>query len=126
MLLLSVVREGARRDVEVDLPETFNALIGLRVESRRRLDGVLAVAGTDAGGRKCLILWRRLAEIDSAALDTWFDRHRARFSQAVDVVYANGDHTLSAMRRHGETWTAQSIEPVLRTLMFEPFATDER
>ena len=32
---LSVVRDGVRRETPVDLPETFNFLIGLRVESRR-------------------------------------------------------------------------------------------
>lgn len=116
---LSVVREGARRDVEVDLPETFNWLIGLRVESRCRIDGLLAVAGNDAGGRKCLVLWRNLDEIDGAALDAWFDNHRARFPEALDVVYVNGDHTLNAMRRPGETWVAESTEPAFRKLMFE-------
>ena len=48
---LSVVRDGVRDDnAQVDLPETFNYLIGLRVESRRRIDGVLAVTGMDAEG----------------------------------------------------------------------------
>ena len=115
---LAVVRDGVRRDVRVDLPQTFNWLIGLRVESRRRIDGVLVVAGTDAGGRKCLILWRNLNEIDHAALDAWFDNHRPRFSEA-DVIYVNGDHTLNAMRRPGETWAAESTEPAFRKLMFE-------
>ena len=115
---LSVVRDGVRREACVDLLETFNWLIGLRVESRRRIDGVLVVAGTDAGGRKCLILWRNLTEIDHAALDAWFDNHRPRFSEA-DVIYVNGDHTLNAMRRPGETWAAESTEPAFRKLMFE-------
>ena len=116
---LSVVRDGVRRDVEVDLHETFNWLIGLRIESRRRINGVLAVTGTDAGGRKCLILWRNLDEMDGAALDAWFENHRAQFSEAIDLVYANGGHTLNAMRRPGETWTAESTEPAFRKLMFE-------
>ena len=117
--VLSVVRDGARRDVPVDLPETFNYLIGLRVESRRRIDGVLAITGTDAEGRNCLALWRNLVETDHAALDAWFDRNRYRFAEPLDRIYANGDHTLTAMRRSGETWTAKTIEPILRELMFE-------
>ena len=40
---LSVVRDGARQAESADLPETFNYLIGLRVASRRRIDGVLAM-----------------------------------------------------------------------------------
>ena len=117
---LSVVRDGVRDDnARVDLPETFNYLIGLRMESRRWLDGVLAITGTDAKGRHCLILWRNLDEIDHAALDAWFDRYRERFNGPLDVIYTNGDHTLNAMQRPGETWTAETIEPVFRDLMFE-------
>ena len=51
---LSVVRDGIRQEVPVDLPETFNYLIGLRVESRQRIDGVLAIIGTDAEGKRCI------------------------------------------------------------------------
>ena len=119
---LSVVRDGVRRNVQVDLPETFNWLVGLRVESRRRIDGVLAVTGIDAQGRRCLVLWRNLDETGNAALDAWFDNHRARFSEAldvIDVIYVNGDHTLNAMRRPGEMWAAESTEPAFRKLMLE-------
>ena len=116
---LSVVRDGVRRDVQVDLPETFNWLIGLRVEARRRIDGVLAVTGIDAQGRSCLVLWRQLDEIDAAALDAWFDRNRKQVADGLDLVYVNGDHTLNAMRRPGETWAAESTEPAFRKLMFE-------
>ena len=115
---LSVVRDGARQEVRVDLPETFNWLIGLRVETRRRVDGVLAITGTDASGRQCLILWRNLDEMEHGALDAWFDGNRGRFSGILDLIYVNGDHTLNAMRSTGESWTAEAIEPVFRELMF--------
>ena len=117
--LLSVVREGMRYDAPVDLPETFNYLIGLRVNSRRRIDGVLAITGTDAEGRNCLVLWRNLDETDHAALDAWFDRNHHRFAEPLDRLYANGDHTLNAMRPEGEHWTAETIEQVFRAAMFE-------
>ena len=117
---LSVVRDGVRNDnTHVDLPETFNYLLGLRVGSRRQIDGVLAITGMDAEGRHCLILWRNLHEIDCAALDTWFDRNRKRFDGPLDVIYVNGDHTLNAIRRPGETWATETIEPVFRERMFE-------
>ena len=122
---LSVVRDGVRREVQVDLPETFNYLIGLRVASRRRIDGVLAITGTDPEGRNCLILWRNLDETDHAALDAYFDRNRERFVEPLDVIYANGDHTLNAMQQPGENWTAKTIEPIFRELMFGE-TSDER
>ena len=116
---LSVVRDGARRDAPVDLPETFNYLLGLRVESRRHIDGVLAINGRDTEGRICLILWRNLETTDNKALGRWFTGNRARFPESLDLVYANGDHNLNAVRRRGDTWTAEPIEPLFRELMFE-------
>ena len=123
--LFSVVHNGGHREVSVDLPETFNYLIGLRVETRRRIDGVLTITGMDAEGRHCLILWRNLDEMDYAALDAWFDRNRERFASSLELIYTNGDHTLNAMQRPGETWSAETIEPVFRELMFEE-PDDER
>ena len=116
---LSVVRDGTRREIPVDLPETFNYLLGLRVESRRRLDGVLAITGTDPEGKHCLILWRDLNETENKALEKWFTRHRAKFTESLDAIYTNGDHTLNAIKQKNETWTAKTIEPVFRELMFK-------
>ena len=82
---LSVVRDGVRGDVSVDLPETFNFLIGLRSEARRKAEDVLAIAGTDAEGRACLILWRNLDEMDNASLDNWFIRNRESFGKP-DII----------------------------------------
>ena len=115
---ITVVRDGARRAVPVDLTETFNYLIGLRVESRRRIDGVLAITGTDAERRRCLILWRNRGSTDHAALDAWFGRYRERFAGPLDIIYVNGDHTLNALQQTGDTWVAETIEPVFRGLMF--------
>lgn len=115
---LSVVRDGVRREVQVDLPETFNYLIGLRVASCQRIGDVLAITGTDPEGRNSLILWRNLDETDHAALDAWFDRNRDLFAEPLDIIYVNGDHTLNAMQRPGENWTAKTIEPIFRELMF--------
>ncbi len=116
---LSVVRNGERREVKADLPETFNYLIGLHVESRRRIEDVLAIAGANAEGRKCLILWRNLEQTDNDALDAWLVRNRQRFAGPLDLIYANGDHTLNAVKPPNETWTAETIEPLFRELMFE-------
>ncbi|MXZ59851.1 MAG: site-specific DNA-methyltransferase [Acidobacteria bacterium] len=115
---LSVVRDGERRESPVDLPETFNLLLGLRERSRRRLDGVLAIEGEDAGAIRCLILWRNRCETDNRALDAWFREHRGRFD-GFDRVYVNGDHTLNAVAKDGDSWTAFPIEPEFRRLMFE-------
>ena len=114
---LSVVRDGVCREVSTDLPETFNFLIGLRIESRQRIDSVLAIIGTDVEGKHCLILWRNLNELDNATLEAWFLRHRSKFGP-LDLIYVNGDHTLNALKGQTESWTAKTIEPTLRESMF--------
>jgi len=116
---LSVVRNGIPQETPADLPETFNYLLGLYVESRYHRDGVLAITGKDPKKRSCLILWRNLAAMDNPALDRWFASYRELLPEALDLVYVNGDQTLNAIRRPGETWTAQTIEPLFRTLMLE-------
>jgi len=116
---ISVVRDGTRREVPVDLPETSNYLLGLRRQTRRWINGVLAITGTDPEGKHCLILWRNTNEIDNAALETWFTNRRAKFAESLDVIYTNGDHTLNALKQPNEPWTAKTIEPLFRELMFE-------
>ena len=119
---LATVGDRARRETPVDLPETFNWLLGLRVASRRRIDGVLAITGTDAKGRDCLILWRDLDRMDAEALNAWFARNRPRLPDSLDLVYVNGDHTLNGQKRPDDPWTAETLEPRFRELMFETAA----
>ena len=116
---LSVVRNGIRRETPADLPETFNYLLGLHVDSRRHHHSVLAITGKDPQKRSCLILWRNLAAVDNPALERWFAHHRQLLPEALDLIYVNGDQTLNAIRPPGETWTAETIEPLFRQLMLE-------
>ena len=115
---LSVVRDGVRSEVPVDLPETFNFLIGLRVETRRNIENVLTITGTDPERRRCLILWRNQEELDNSSLDAWFTSNHEHFGTP-DVIYVNGDHTLNALKQAKEIWAAKTIEPVFRELMFK-------
>ena len=116
---LSVFRDGAKQEVSVDLPETFNYLIGLTVESRRKIDGLLTYVGTDAEAKRCLIIWRNLNETDYFTLDAWFEKNRNKLIDEVDTIYVNGDHTLNAMKQDGDRWTAKIIEPIFKELMFQ-------
>ena len=113
---LSVVRDGARKQTPVDLPETFNYLLGLRVHTRQRLDGVLAITGKDAQGSEHLILWRNLNQTDNQTLNDWYTRHREQLPETPDIIYANGDHTLNTIL---DQPVAKTTEPTLRELMFE-------
>ena len=115
---LSVVRDGVRRDAQVDLVETFNFLLGLRLATRRHTEDVLTITGTNAKGEICLILWRNIEKMDASKLDKWFGKHRKTFANDLNLVYANGDHTLNALRESDDKWEAITTEPVFRKLMF--------
>jgi len=115
---LSVVRDGVRRDVNVDLAETFNFLLGLSLTSRRQMDGVLTIMGTTRKGENCLIFWRNLNKMDASQLDEWFAKHRETFGNNLNLIYVNGDHTLNAIRKSGDQWEAITTEPAFRQLMF--------
>ncbi len=116
---LSVVRDGTRRDVKVDLAETFNFLLGLRLATRQQIENVLTITGTNSKGDSCLILWRDLNKINASKLDKWFNKHRKTFGGDLNCIYVNGDHTLNALKKPIEKWEAVTIEPVFRELMFE-------
>ncbi len=115
---LSVVRDGVRRDMPVDLAETFNFLLGLRLIGRRQIGGVLTIQGTSPKGENCLILWRNLQKMNASGLDKWFTKHRAKFGDDLNLIYVNGDHTLNALRKSRDQWEAVTTEPVFRELMF--------
>lgn len=114
---ISVVRDGMRKEVAVDLPETFNYLIGIVVEQHRCVDQVLCITGLDSTERRCLILWRNLDTVNHFELDNWFKKNRHIF-KSPDIIYINGDHTLNALRQPGESWIAETIEPIFKRLMF--------
>jgi len=117
---LSVVRDGARRDVAVDLPETFNYLIGLRVCARRVIESVLAITGVDAEETRCLILWRDIETTDNDALNIWFKAHGERILKdfGAGLVYVNGDHELGRLSPKDGAWTTSTLELVFREKMF--------
>lgn len=117
---LSVVRDGARRDVAVDLPETFNFLIGLRIHARRVIEDVLAITGIDANETRCLILWRDIETTGNDALNAWYEtygeRIRAEFNAS--LVYVNGDHELGRLTPPSGAWATSALELVFREKMF--------
>ena len=116
---LSVVRDGVRRDVKVDLAETFNYLLGLKLTSRRQIDDILTIIGTNTKGETCLILWRNLEKMNASKLEKWFTKYRKTFDDDLNLIYINGDHTLNALRKSEEKWEAVTTESVFRALMFE-------
>ena len=120
---LSTLHNGSRYNVKVNLPETFNYLIGLRVETQRRIDDVLTITGKTPEEDYCLILWRNLDTVSNGVLESWFIQNRIQLSNEFDFIYVNGDNTLNSIKLSEERWEAKAIEPIFRKLMF-PRQTD--
>ncbi|BCW92880.1 MAG: site-specific DNA-methyltransferase [Thermoanaerobaculum sp.] len=111
---------GETKPTVVDLVETFNYLIGLRVKTVKHIDGVRVVTGTNPQGDRVLILWRNTQELDNDALDVWFRKQGFNGTQQeYDVIYVNGDNNLERLRRPEHTWRVRLIEEDFRRLMFD-------
>ncbi len=111
---------GDTRRVKVDLVETFNYLIGLRVKTVDHIRGVRVITGENPQGEKVLILWRNTKEIDAEKLNEWFRRqgYNTR-DQEFDIIYVNGDNHLENLRRQDHTWKVRLIEEEFLKRMFE-------
>lgn len=117
---LSVLRDDERTSVPVDLVETFNYLLGLRVKTRDRKRGVLEIVGLSPEGETVLVLWRNVDEVDNDALDDWFQKqgYNARDLE-FQTIYVNGDNNIENQRRPDETWKVRLIEEYFHKLMFD-------
>ncbi len=117
---MSLTRNDDTRLVTVDLVETFNYLLGLRVHSTRTLKDVREVIGQTPTGERTLILWRCTQKTNNDTLDEWF-RKQAYNSRdrEFDLIYVNGDNNLENLRRPDESWKVRLIEDAFQTLMFD-------
>ena len=125
-------------ETPVDLVETFNYLLGLRVKTMQPLGrgGDMRVARYVEGLRrdtqggwtiKVLVVWRDAAKVDDAKLDEMFDTAQftekrddgSRYIADFDEVYVNGDNRLPNLRRDGERWKVTLIETAFHALMFD-------
>jgi adenine-specific DNA-methyltransferase len=106
----------------VDLVETFNYLLGLRVERYDTYgqEGLLFVTGTDPSGLRTIVVWRDV--------DLWpNDKLEAKCRQAFesfkpkefDVVYVNGDNHLPVIKVAEDRWKVNLIEETFHQLMFD-------
>ena len=111
---------GETKPTVVDLVETFNYLLGLRVKTIDDVRGVRVVTGLNPQGERVLVLWRKTKELDNDALDAWFRKQGYNTKdQEYDVIYVNGDNNLENLRKADQTWKVRLIEEEFRRLMFD-------
>lgn len=92
---------GATERMNIDLVETFNYLLGLRVhavKNRIEKDGYLAVEGTLPDGETALVLWRDCEKVGYEGLDALLGRLKINPQDSeYDTVYINGDHNIATV-----------------------------
>ena len=96
-LNVAVDSAGAYEPRKVDLVETFNYLIGLRVKhiNAQPQRGFATVTGTLPSGETCLVLWRDCEVLDYAGINKLCERLAINPADSeFDVVYLNGDHNI--------------------------------
>jgi len=96
-LNIAVDSAGAFEVRKIDLVETFNYLIGLRVKNidAQTQRGFVTVTGTLPSGESCLALWRDCDVLDYEGISNLCDRLAINpADNEFDVVYINGDHNI--------------------------------
>lgn len=112
---------GASERTQVDLVETFNYLIGLRVKhiDAQPQRGFVTVTGTLPNDESCLVLWRDCELLDYEGVSRLCDKLAINPADSeFDVVYINGDHNIPTVL----TQTAEegSATRVLKLRQIEP------
>lgn len=99
-LNVAVDSAGAFEPRQIDLVETFNYLIGLRVKhiDAQPQRGFVSVTGTLPSGESCLVLWRDCEKLDYEGLNKLCDKLAINpADNEYDVVYLNGDHNIPSV-----------------------------
>ena len=96
-LNIATTSAGAYEAKTIDLVETFNYLIGLRVSeiSDKRENGLVMVQGINTSGEKTLVIWRDCEKYDYDKLNRYLDSRDINPQDSeFEVVYINGDHNV--------------------------------
>lgn len=120
-LNIAVDSAGAYEPTKVDLVETFNYLIGLRVQhiDMQIERGFVTVTGTLSSGERCLVLWRDCEKLDYEGLAKLCDKLAINPADSeFDVVYINGDHNIPTV--FAQTAEEGGATRVLKLRQIEP------
>jgi adenine-specific DNA-methyltransferase len=90
---------GETKETVIDLVETFNWLLGLKVKHIDAQKGFLTVTGEKRAGGRTLVIWRTLSDdplADNKALEAFLAKIKVNPADTeFDYLYVNGSHTLT-------------------------------
>jgi adenine-specific DNA-methyltransferase len=117
-LKIATSTAGETKETAVDLVETFNWLLGLKVKHIDAQRGFLTVTGDKRAGGRTLVIWRTLSDdpiADNKALEAFLTKIAVNPADTeFDYIYVNGSHTLADPHNK-----IHLIEEAFQRLMFD-------
>ena len=117
---LNITRRNESHPLVIDLPETFNYLLGLTVRQSEVVRGFKVIRGELPNGERALIIWRNLNKKSNQDLEEFMDSsaYNPRDNE-FDRIYINGDNHIENRRAEGDRWKVLLIEEEFKRLMFD-------
>lgn len=106
---------GEAVPTKIDLPETFNYLLGLEVQEIQKFDHILLIEGKNRAGETIKIIWRDLNSVNNEQLKEFLRKHNISPTETeFRAIYINGDTTLEDPYNK-----VRLIEETFHKLMFD-------
>jgi len=109
---------GETKETTIDLVETFNWLVGLKVKHIDSQRGFVTITGEKRAGGRALIIWRTLSTdpvADNVTLEKFLGKLAVDPADTeYELIYVNGSHTLNDPHNK-----VHLIEETFQRLMFD-------
>lgn len=116
---LAITKHNETKNTTIDLVETFNYLIWLKVHRQCRAEGMKIIEWSTIDDQNVLVIRRNLDEVSNEKLN---DFYKARYIDPKDAefatIYVNGDTMLENLRNEEDHWKVIMIEEVFLDKMF--------
>lgn len=117
---LNVTENNELMPTTVDLVETFNYLIGLKVQKVERIKDFKLVIGINNKEDKVIVIWRDLEKTNNDDLNRFVEKLDIKvFDGEFDIIYVNGDNNLANLKKEDDHWKVRLIEEEFFSKMFD-------
>lgn len=117
---MNITRNNETTEERINLIETFNYLIGLKVNNiSYPTQDICTVTGRTHSGKNILIIWRDCTKVDNKQLNDFFNHSAHNINcNKFDTIYVNGDNNLENLRTENASWKVMLIEQEFNKQMF--------
>lgn len=116
-LRIASASAGETIETNVDLAETFNYLVGLKVKYRQKTEDFLTIEGENLKEEKILIIWRN-GQSNDELNEFFIKQNYSGYNREFDTIYVNGDNNLANLKKEEERFKVKLIEEEFKLRMF--------